>query len=280
MATATEVILTTCPRDCYDSCGIAVRIRDGAIDQVRGDPDHPMSRGALCAKCSTGYNNEWLDPDVRLTRPLRRVGPKGAGQFAPDLVGRGHRRRSPTGSGGSRPSSGAQTILNAHYSGTLSLLAFFFPMRFFHRLGRHRGRPGQHLQPGRARRAGLRLRDVVRGVRSAHGPRRRLRPGLGRQPGGLGAARLRALVPPGARRQDRRRPDPHRDGQGRRPAPAAVPRQRRGARLRAAPRAPARRPGRPRRSSPATPSAGTSSSRCWTTAPRPGARRRPACPPS
>ena len=75
MASPLEVILTTCPRDCYDSCGVAVRVRDGAIEQVRGDPDHPMSRGALCVKCSAGYNNEWRDPNVRLTRPLRRIGP-------------------------------------------------------------------------------------------------------------------------------------------------------------------------------------------------------------
>ena len=32
-------------------------------------------------------------------------------------------------------SQGAQTILNAHYTGTISLLAGIAPMRFFHRLG-------------------------------------------------------------------------------------------------------------------------------------------------
>src|SRR5687768_10000233 len=48
MAAATEVVLTTCPRDCYDSCGVAVVKRDGAIAQVRGDPNHPVSRGKLC----------------------------------------------------------------------------------------------------------------------------------------------------------------------------------------------------------------------------------------
>ena len=58
MADATETILTTCPRDCYDSCGIAVVKRNGVIAQVRGDPRHPISRGKLCAKCSTGYNRE------------------------------------------------------------------------------------------------------------------------------------------------------------------------------------------------------------------------------
>ncbi|MFN8590375.1 MAG: molybdopterin-dependent oxidoreductase [Thermomicrobiales bacterium] len=132
--TASDIILTTCPRDCYDACGIVVRVRNGEIFQVRGDPNHPLSRGALCVKCSTGYNNEWRDPSVRLTRPLRRSGPKGSGQFAPvawdealtTIAGRLHEIVA---------DHGAATILNAHYSGTLSLLAYAFPMRFFNRLG-------------------------------------------------------------------------------------------------------------------------------------------------
>ena len=78
-----EIILTTCPRDCYDTCGIAVMKRNGVIDHVRGDPTHSVSRGKLCVKCSIAYNREWRDPQARLTRPLRRVGPKGAGQFEP-----------------------------------------------------------------------------------------------------------------------------------------------------------------------------------------------------
>ena len=75
MSDATETIITTCPRDCYDTCGIAVIKRAGVIAQVRGDPNHPVSRGRLCAKCSTGYNRDWRDPHVRLTQPLRRSGP-------------------------------------------------------------------------------------------------------------------------------------------------------------------------------------------------------------
>ena len=134
MAATTDLILTTCPRDCYDSCGVAVRIRDGRIAQVRGDPNHPMSRGALCVKCSAGYNNEWLDPAVRLTRPLRRSGPKGSGHFTPiswgEAIGTIADRLQAI-----EAAPGAHTIINAHYSGTLSLLAFYFPMRFFHRLG-------------------------------------------------------------------------------------------------------------------------------------------------
>jgi anaerobic selenocysteine-containing dehydrogenase len=129
-----EIIRTTCPRDCYDSCGIAVVRRNGLITHVRGDPHHPVSRGKLCAKCSIGYNREWRDPQARLTRPLRRVGPKGEGRFEPvsweaALAAIAERFKQIIAT------TGPHTVINTHYTGTLSVLAFFFPMRFFHRLG-------------------------------------------------------------------------------------------------------------------------------------------------
>ena len=51
-----EWIKTTCPRDCYDGCGIIVRKRDGEIFRVKGNREHPSTRGPLCAKCAVGYN--------------------------------------------------------------------------------------------------------------------------------------------------------------------------------------------------------------------------------
>ena len=129
-----EVVLTTCPRDCYDACGIAVVKRDGAIRQVRGDPEHAVSRGKLCRKCSIGYNGSFLDPGARLTRPLRRTGAKGDGSFEPvsweDALGEIADRLRRI-----EATAGAHTVLNAHYTGTFSLLAYSFPLRFFHRLG-------------------------------------------------------------------------------------------------------------------------------------------------
>jgi anaerobic selenocysteine-containing dehydrogenase len=129
-----EVLLTTCPRDCYDSCGMLVHKRDGIVTAVRGNPAHSISRGTLCGKCSTAYNREWRDPHLRLTQPLRRAGPKGAGRFEPiswrtaveEIAERLQRTVA---------SHGAQSILNAHYTGTISLLAGMAPMRFFNRLG-------------------------------------------------------------------------------------------------------------------------------------------------
>lgn len=129
-----EVLITACPRDCYDTCGIAVIRRDGVVTAVRGDPRHPVSRGALCGKCSTAYNREWRDPARRLTRPLRRVGRKGQGGFEAiswdTAIGEIAARLTRI-----VDSHGAQSILNAHYTGTISLLAGMAPMRFFNRLG-------------------------------------------------------------------------------------------------------------------------------------------------
>ena len=131
---ADEVVLTTCPRDCYDACGIAVVKRNGTIRHVRGDSDHPVSRGKLCRKCSIGYNGAFLDPKARLTNPLRRMGAKGEAHFEPvswdETLGEIAERLKKIEAG-----PGAHTVLNAHYTGTFSLLGYFFPLRFFNRLG-------------------------------------------------------------------------------------------------------------------------------------------------
>ena len=129
-----EVLKTTCPRDCYDACGIVAIKRDGAITRVLGDPDHPVSRGALCGKCALAYNGVFRDPDVRLQTPLKRTGAKGEGRFEPvswdeaigDIAGRFNQIAE---------GDGADKIVHAHYTGTCSLIANNFPMRFLGRLG-------------------------------------------------------------------------------------------------------------------------------------------------
>lgn len=129
-----EVILTTCPRDCYDACGIAVVKRDGEIRHVRGDRNHPVSRGRLCVKCATAYNGVLRDLGARLTGPLRRSGPKGSGRFEPigwdQAIAEVAERLKAIAA-----DSGAETILNTHYTGTFAMLGYHFPQRFFNRLG-------------------------------------------------------------------------------------------------------------------------------------------------
>jgi anaerobic selenocysteine-containing dehydrogenase len=133
MATNT-LARTTCPRDCYDACGILVKRTDDGEISVVGDPDHDMSRGKLCGKCSIAYNGTWLDPAARLTQPLKRVGPKGMGQFAPvswdEAISEISQRLREI-----LDRAGGPSVLQTHYTGTCSLIAGLFPLRFFNRIG-------------------------------------------------------------------------------------------------------------------------------------------------
>ena len=130
----TELIRSNCPRDCYDGCGMLIERRDGRIGRVLGDPGHPVSRGRLCGKCATAYNGVWQDPAARLQFPLRRDGPKGGGRFRriswdEAMVSIADRLQAVIAG------DGPDAVIHTHYSGTLSLIALLFPMRFFHRLG-------------------------------------------------------------------------------------------------------------------------------------------------
>ncbi len=58
-----------------------VTVVDGRAVKVQGDPDHPTTHGALCTKVSR-YAERTHHPE-RVLRPLKRIGPKGSGTFAP-----------------------------------------------------------------------------------------------------------------------------------------------------------------------------------------------------
>ncbi|WP_462321284.1 sulfite dehydrogenase subunit SoeA [Halochromatium sp.] len=65
----TEVKETTCYM-CACRCGIRVHLRDGQVRYIEGNPDHPLNKGVLCAKGSSGIMKQ-VSP-ARLTKPLRR----------------------------------------------------------------------------------------------------------------------------------------------------------------------------------------------------------------
>ena len=129
-----ELIKTTCPRDCYDGCGIVVTKRDGEIRKVLGDPDHPVARGALCGKCAVAYNGAWRDSNQRLTTPLKRIGAKGDGKFQAvswdqALADIAARLKTTVAQ------HGPASVISTHYTGTCAIVATNFPNRFFHRMG-------------------------------------------------------------------------------------------------------------------------------------------------
>ena len=75
-----RIVQGACPLDCPDTCAWQIEVDDsGKAVSLRGDLEHPFTRGALCGKVNR-YLDALYDPE-RLLYPLRRVGPKGEGQF-------------------------------------------------------------------------------------------------------------------------------------------------------------------------------------------------------
>ena len=72
-------VVGACPHDCPDTCSMLITVKDGRATAVRGNPDHPFTRGGLCVKVNN-YQDRAYSPD-RVLYPLRRSGPKGSGKF-------------------------------------------------------------------------------------------------------------------------------------------------------------------------------------------------------
>ncbi|RKD73492.1 anaerobic selenocysteine-containing dehydrogenase [Sinobaca qinghaiensis] len=73
------VYKSVCPLDCPDQCGLLIHKKEGRIEKIEGDPDHPVTQGAICNKVRN--MKERLYDEKRLTHPLRRTGKKGEGAF-------------------------------------------------------------------------------------------------------------------------------------------------------------------------------------------------------
>ena len=73
-----EIKTTTCYM-CACRCGIRVHLKNGRIRYIDGNPDHPVNRGVICAKGSSGIMQHYSP--ARLRKPLLRVGERGAREF-------------------------------------------------------------------------------------------------------------------------------------------------------------------------------------------------------
>ncbi|MGE5113792.1 MAG: molybdopterin-containing oxidoreductase family protein [Acidobacteriaceae bacterium] len=131
-----KVVHAACPHDCPDACGVLITVEDGLATKIQGDPDHPVTRGFLCAKVAK-YLDRVYSPD-RVLYPLRRKAPKGAGgdeaferiswNGALDEIANRFRSIS--------AEFGPEAILPYSYGGTLGTLnGSTMDRRFFHRLG-------------------------------------------------------------------------------------------------------------------------------------------------
>src|SRR5262249_53671685 len=74
-----RTIRAACPHDCPGTCSMIVTVAKDRVVSVRGNPDHPFTRGGLCVKVNN-YQERVYSPD-RVLYPLRRKGRKGGGAF-------------------------------------------------------------------------------------------------------------------------------------------------------------------------------------------------------
>ncbi len=127
---------SVCALDCPDTCSVLVHVADGRATRLRGNPDHPVTRGFLCGKVAQYLDREYSPQ--RLLYPQKRVGAKGEGRFeritwdeALDTIAGSLRRIA--------DAHGPEAILPYSYAGTMGLLnGSGMDRRFFHRLGASR----------------------------------------------------------------------------------------------------------------------------------------------
>ena len=72
---AKRVVHAACPHDCPDACGVFITVEGGRATKIQGDPEHPVTRGFLCAKVAK-YLDRVYSPD-RVLYPMRRIAAKG-----------------------------------------------------------------------------------------------------------------------------------------------------------------------------------------------------------
>jgi len=146
-----KIVRAVCPHDCPDSCGVLITVEDGRATRIQGDPQHPVTRGFLCAKVAK-YLDRVYSPD-RVLYPMRRLAPKGPAASPFDYRS-GQVRATQSDSVWHRISwdealneiarrfraisagFGSEAILPYSYGGTLGTLnGSTMDRRFFHRLG-------------------------------------------------------------------------------------------------------------------------------------------------
>jgi anaerobic selenocysteine-containing dehydrogenase len=129
---ALTVLPTICALDCPDACALDITVEDGKVIHLAGNREHPITKGFACAKMAK-YPQRQEQSD-RVLVPMRRIGPKGSGQFEPirweTAIDEIAERLK-----GVLEKHGAQTVLPYAYGGTMGVLQSQAPLSFFRAIG-------------------------------------------------------------------------------------------------------------------------------------------------
>src|SRR5579872_540050 len=134
MDMALEELPSVCTFDCPDTCSLTVSVEDGRVVKVRGSDALPYTAGVICTKVARDMAAFAHGPG-RLLHPLRRIGAKGAGEFAQiswtEALDEIHDRVSAV-----IRQWGPQAVAPFNYAGPHGFLAGdSMSARFFHKLG-------------------------------------------------------------------------------------------------------------------------------------------------
>ena len=138
-----RTVHAVCSHDCPDSCGVLVTIDEtGRATKLRGDPDHPVTRGFLCGKVAK-YLDRVYSPG-RLPWPMRRRAgvpkaslPHGREAEAFERISWDEALSTIAARlAAIAGEHGTESILPYSYAGTIGQLGYgSMDRRFFHRLG-------------------------------------------------------------------------------------------------------------------------------------------------
>jgi anaerobic selenocysteine-containing dehydrogenase len=141
-----KVVHAVCPLDCPDSCSVHISVNpDGRATKIQGDPDHPVTRGFLCAKV-TKYLDLVYSPE-RVMYPMRRRPGVAKGPIPPGEQAQVFERISWDDALDTMASRlkdisstfGPESILPYSYAGNMAVLGYgSMDRRFFSRLGASR----------------------------------------------------------------------------------------------------------------------------------------------
>ncbi|MDP2016489.1 molybdopterin-dependent oxidoreductase [Hydrogenophaga sp.] len=132
MNTTALTIRGACPHDCPDTCALVTTVENGVAVRVQGNAEHRHTDGALCTKVSR-YTERTYHPE-RLLHPLKRIGPKGSGQF--ERVSWDEALKAIADRLKTIAAQDPQAIVPYSYAGTMGQVqGEGMAARFFHRLG-------------------------------------------------------------------------------------------------------------------------------------------------
>ncbi|MFO1062260.1 MAG: molybdopterin-dependent oxidoreductase [Pirellulales bacterium] len=127
-----KTLPSVCPLDCPDTCSLKLTVDGSRLVKLEGNREHPITRGFACVKM-VHYPERQHHPD-RLRYPMKRVGPKGSGQFTritwEEALDESQRRLTQI-----VEQYGPESVLPYSYAGTMGIIERDFPTAFFRGLG-------------------------------------------------------------------------------------------------------------------------------------------------